>query len=297
MTNLALPARHDQAMRSRIRASLVWRVLAGSRSAQAGALLCLVVLAVAFIGPFVRPFSPTAVVGTPIGGPSGSHWLGTDFLGRDVLSRFLSGGRTLIGVAVAATVLAYCGGITIGLIAGFRRGVVDLVSVALIDVVLAIPPIIVVLASLAALGPHMWLIVVATGGVFMPRVARLVRAMTLDISNEPFVEAAVVRGERLTTILWRDILPNIVLPLSADVGIRLSGSVILVSSLSYLGLGQAPPTPDWGVMISENRGGLTIQPWVVLIPAATVALVAIGVNLLADALARAAGQTVTSRDA
>jgi peptide/nickel transport system permease protein len=283
--------------RARLRGTTAWTVLARSRSAQVGAAILLFVVAVAFIGPFVRPDSPTAIVGAPFQGPSGEHWLGTDFLGRDALSRYLSGGRTLLAVAVCATLLAYAGGIAIGLIAGFRRGLTDLATVAAIDVFLAIPPIIVVLAALAALGPQLWLIVVATGLVFMPRVARLVRTMTLEITTEAFVEAAVARGERMTTILRRDLLPNILLPLSADMGIRLSGAVILVSSLSYLGLGQPPPTPDWGVMISENRAGLTIQPWVVLVPAATIALAAIGVNMLADAFARWAGQSVTSRDA
>jgi peptide/nickel transport system permease protein len=283
--------------RARLRGTTAWAVLARSRSAQAGVALLLLVVALAFAGPLFRPDSPTAIVGAPFQGPSGDHWLGTDFLGRDALSRYLSGGRTLLAVAVSATLLAYAGGIAIGLVAGFRRGLTDLVTVAAVDVCLAIPPIIVVLAALAALGPRLWLIVVATGLVFMPRVARLVRAMTLEITTEAFVEAAVVRGERTATILRRDLLPNILLPLSADIGIRLSGAVILVSSLSYLGLGQPPPTPDWGVMISENRAGLTIQPWVVLMPAATIALAAIAVNMLADAFARVSGQSVTSRDA
>jgi peptide/nickel transport system permease protein len=174
--------------------------------------------------------------------------------------------------------------------------VIDLVTVVTIDLVLAIPPVIVVLALLAAVGPRLWLIIVAIGGVFTPRIARLVRSAALEVSTREFVEAAVARGERMISILYWDVLMNVLLPISADVGIRVSGAIILFSSLSYLGLGQPPPAPDWGVMISENRAGLTIQPWVVVVPAATIALLAVGVNLLADAIARETGRSVVARD-
>lgn len=273
------------------------RACAQSRSAQIGLTLVTIILVLAFVGPLARPSSPTAIVGAPFEGPSSSHWLGTDVLGRDVVSRYLSGGLTLILVAFAATALAYLIGVTIGMIAGFRRDLFDLASVAVIDVVLAVPPIIIVLALLAAVGPKLWLIIVAIGGVFTPRIARIVRSVTIEVSAADFVEAAVARGERLRAILYRDIFRNITLPLSADVGIRISGAIILFSSLSYLGLGQPPPASDWGVMVSENRAGLIIQPWVVLVPAITIAALAVGMNLIADAVARAMGRSIVSRDA
>jgi peptide/nickel transport system permease protein len=261
-----------------------------------GALMALAILGLALIGPFFAPYSPTAIVGAPFQGPSGEHWLGTDVLGRDVLSRYLSGGGTLVMVAFAATGLAYVLGITAGLVAGFRRGMVDVISVATIDLVLAIPPIIVVLVLLAAVGPRLWLIVVGIGGVFTPRIARIVRSVALEVSSQDFVEAALARGERTLSILYRDVFLNALLPISADVGIRLSGAIILFSSLSYLGLGQPPPTPDWGIMISENHAGVIIQPWVVAAPAVTIALLAVGVNLVADGIARTFGRSVVARD-
>jgi peptide/nickel transport system permease protein len=282
----AKPRRRDQ----------LWRMIGGHPSGLIGALLAVTIVVLAFVGPLLAPYSPTEIVGIPYQGPSAGHSLGMDALGRDALSRFLSGGITVVIVAFASTVLAYLCGIAIGLIAGFRRGIIDLVSVISIDLVLAVPPIIVVLVLLAAVGPRLWLIILAIGGVFVPRIARLVRSVAIEISAQDFVEAAVARGERIYSILYHDVFMNALLPISADVGIRLSGAVILFSSLSYLGLGEPPPTPEWGAMISENRAGVTIQPWVVVVPAATIALLAIGVNLLADTIARATGRSVVARD-
>jgi len=279
-----------------INRSIFVRAWRDSHSGRLGPIIATAVLALAFIGPFFAPYSPTAALGPPFQGPSSNHWLGTDALGRDVFSRYLSGGRTLIVVAFASTILAYSFGIPVGMLAGFRRGMLDLISVAMIDLILAIPPIIVVLALLAAVGPRLSLIVVAIGGVFIPRVARLVRSVTLEVSARDFVEAAIARGESLISILYRDIFTNVLLPVSADVGIRLSGAIILFSSLSYLGLGQPPPTPDWGVMISENRAGLTIQPWPLVVPAATIALLAIAINMFVDAIARVMGRSIVARD-
>jgi peptide/nickel transport system permease protein len=268
----------------------------GALSGRVGAALAILILLLACIGPMLSPYSPTAIAGLPFQPPSPQHWMGTDILGRDILSRFMNGGRTLVLVAFSATFLAYVCGISLGLIIGFRRGLVDLVSVVAIDLVLAIPPIIVVLILLAALGPRLWLIIAAIAGVFTPRIARLVRSVALEISAQDYVEAAIARGERTASILFRDVFMNAILPISADVGIRLSGAVILFSSLSYLGLGEPPPAPDWGSMISENRAGMTIQPWAVIAPAATIAMLAVGVNLVADAVARATGRSVVARD-
>jgi peptide/nickel transport system permease protein len=290
------------------RGNVLIRVFLGSFGGRVGAVVAIAILLLALVGQFLAPYSPTAIVGAPFQGPSAQHWLGTDVLGRDGLSRYLSGGRTLVRVALAATTLAYLCGIAVGLVAGFRRGLVDIISVVTIDLILAIPPIIMVLVLLAAVGPRPWLVIVAIGGVFTPRIARLVRSVALEVSAQDFVEAAVAsldishhqdiraRGERMLSILYWDVLMNALLPISADVGIRLAGAIILFSSLSYLGLGEPPPTPDWGAMISENRAGVTIQPWVVVVPAATIALLAVGVNLIADTVARATGRSVVARD-
>jgi peptide/nickel transport system permease protein len=254
-----------------------------------------VILLVAFFGFFFAPHSPTEVVGLPLQKPSAAHWLGTDALGRDVLSRYLDGGRTLVIVAFAATVLAYVVGVSVGMAAGYRESVFDVVSVGLVDLLLAFPPIVFVLVLVAAAGPQLSLVVVAIAATHAPRIFRIVRAVTMELSTQEFIEAAVARGERTRAILRRDVLPNILTPVLADFGLRLTGSVILFSSISYLGLGQPPPNPEWALMISENRVALLTQPWVVVVPAATIALLTIGANLIADGIARSTGRYLTSR--
>jgi peptide/nickel transport system permease protein len=262
-----------------------------------GALLVGMVVAVAVLGPIFSPHLSGDIVGTSYQPPGPGHRLGTDGLGRDVLSRYLNGGRTLLIVAFSATVLAYAIGIAAGLAAGFAKGRSDLVAVWAVDVLLAFPPIVLVLTLIAVAGSSLTVAVLGIAAVHAPRVFRIARSVTLGIATQEYVEAAVARGERFGAVLRREVLPNIWTPVLADFGIRLAGSVILYASLSYLGFGTPPPTPDWASMISDDRLGLTIQPWVVVAPAITIALLAIGVSLLADSIARASGRSLLSRDA
>jgi peptide/nickel transport system permease protein len=277
-----------------------WRLIRNASATASGRVgfgLIALVTVVALIGPLVSPHSPTEVVGAPFQGPEGGHLLGTDFLGRDGLSRFLHGGRTLLLVTVLSTGLAYLLGVTVGMLVGLRRGALDLGAVAVIDVLLSIPPIIFVLVMLGAAGTSVAVATLGIAIVFAPRIARIVRTVALEIATREFVEAAVARGEGVVSILRRDLLPNVGAAVMADLGIRVSGTIILFSSLSYLGLGEAPPAANWGLMISENRIGLITQPTIVIVPAITIALLAIGVNLLADAVARGLGKSVVVRDA
>ncbi len=282
-------------LRRRVGRSLLVRGALGTRVGRAGLVIVAVIFGIALIGPLVSPFTPTEVVGLPFQAPSGAHWLGTDELGRDALTRYLHGGITLVVVAFLATLLAYAVGISIGTAAGYRRGAFDLGTIGVVDLVLAFPPIVFILVLLAAAGPRLSLVVLGIAMTHAPRIIRIVRAVTIETATQEFVEAAVARGESLPSILRRDILANIWTPVMADFGLRLTGSVILFSSLSYLGLGQAPPAADWGLMISENRAGLLVQPWVVVVPAATIALLTIGVNLIADGVARSVGRSLVSR--
>ena len=262
------------------------------RSAQVGlAILGLVVL-IAFIGPFLAPDSPSAIVGAPFQRPSTGALLGTDFLGRDVLSRVLSGGRTLILLALAATAIAYVAGITIGLIAGYKRSIVDPILMRAMDVLLAFPPILFLLVLTAGAGHSRVVLVLGVAAIHVGAIARIVRAATLDVSVRNYVEAAVARGQRTLSILWREILPNIVGPLLADAGVRFTGSVLLLASINFLGLGLQPPVADWALMISENRSGITLEPWVIAVPAILIALVTVAINLVADAVARSFGTSV-----
>jgi peptide/nickel transport system permease protein len=279
----------------RLRDSMVGRGALGSWRARVGLGIVAAIVFGALFGPWLAPGSPYDIVGTPLAKSSSSHLLGLDYLGRDALSRYLHGGRVLVVVAFAATALAYAVGISVGMAAGYRRRGFDVVTVAVVDLFLAFPPIIFVLLLVAAAGPHLSLVVVAIAITHAPRIVRIVRTVTGEIATQEFVEAAVARGESLRAILRRDVFPNILTPVLADFGLRLSGSVILFSSISYLGLGQAPPKSDWALMISENRAGLLVQPWLVIVPAATIALLTIGVNLVADGIARSSGRYVESR--
>ncbi|MBS1843629.1 MAG: ABC transporter permease [Actinobacteria bacterium] len=257
-----------------------------------GVAILLLLVLVAVIGPLVRPHSPDAVIGIPFQPPGGGAPLGTDILGRDVFSRVLSGGWLLLAVAVSSTVVAYLVGGTLGIWAGYRRGrPIDLGTVVVSDTFISIPPIVFALILVAGLGAGAIVVAAAITAVQIPPVIRLVRSFALTVTQTEYVEAAVARGERTPAILRREILPNLWPLIMADFGIRLAYSVILFASLSFLGFGQAPPAADWGLMISENRGGIVIQPWAVLVPVFAIAALAIGTNLAGDAFARSVSRS------
>lgn len=284
-------------LRARVRGSLLARGLRRSRSAQVGLGLMLLMLAVAVVGPLFSPHGATEVIGIPFSPPGRGAPLGTDILGRDALSRFLHGGRLVVVVAFTATGLAYLVGVPLGLASGLRRGPFDAITLTLTDIAVAFPPIIITLLIIAAAGSSTTLAIVAIALVHLPRIVRIVRSVTREVATREYVESAIASGERTAYVLAREILPNVWTPVLADFGLRVTMSIVIYSSLSFLGLGPAPPTADWGLMISENRIGLMRQPWVVLVPAAAIALLAIGVNLIADAVARSAGRSTDVPDA
>jgi ABC-type dipeptide/oligopeptide/nickel transport system permease subunit len=257
-----------------------------------GVTLLVVVLALAFAGPLLAPDAITATVGPPGQTPTSGMLFGTDFLGRDVLSRLLNGGLSVVVFGTAATALAYLGGVTIGLVAGYSKSVIDPILMRTVDVLLSVPALLILLVLVSGLGPHIWVLVAGVALVQLPGVARVVRTATLETSTRAYVEAAVTRGEKLPSLLGREILPNIVPVVLADLGIRFGVSVVLIASMNYLGLGLAPPAADWGLMISENRDYISLNPWSVLAPAIMLALLTISVNLTADAYARSLGRSL-----
>jgi len=246
------------------------------------------VVAVAVIGPLVAPDSPSALQTLPFAKPSGRFLLGADFLGRDVLSRVLAGGWLLLLMAAAATALGIAAGAAAGISAAYLRGRPDGLIMRTVDVILAFPQLVFALLLLSILGPKLWLIVLAVGLTHAPAVARVLRSATLDISERDFVKVAELQGMRPVTIMAREILPSLSTPLMVEAGLRLTYSIIIMAGLAFLGFGQPPPSPSWGTMINENRAGLALNPWAVIIPALLIALLTIGVNLLTDAVGRAA---------
>jgi peptide/nickel transport system permease protein len=259
----------------------------GSMGPRLGALIVLLILAIGIFGPFVAPHDPAELLTTPYAPPGRHTLLGGDYLGRDALSRFLWGGRSIITMSVISMICVYTFGIAIGLATAYRRGVFDGIVTGLLDLALAFPPLIFVLVLISALGSHLWLVVVGVVVIFTPRVARIVRGAALDVVVQEFVEAAVARGERTRAILLREVLPNLWPSMLADFGVRATWTVILIASLGFLGFGQQPPAADWGSLISENRSGLLVEPWPVLAPLCTLALLTVGINLVADGIIRA----------
>lgn len=244
------------------------------------------VLGVALIGPFVTPYNPNETLTPPYQSPSSEYLFGTDFLGRDVLSRVLDGGQTVLLYASIATAAAYALGITVGLVAGYRRGWVDQLMMRTVDVLLAFPSLVFLLLLAAAFGRGIGPVVWATALIQATAIARIVRTAALEQSVRGFVEAAVARGDRTRSVLFREILPNLSGTLSADVGLRFTWSVLLIASVNFLGLGMQPPDPDWGLMVSENRGGISLNALAVLAPAAALGALTISINMVTDALTR-----------
>lgn len=258
---------------------------------QVGAGIVLVVLFVAFVGPTLAPHSVADIVGEPGAKPSGTFWLGTDFLGRDVFSRLLFGGQSVVLLSLAATVLAFLIGATVGLIAGYSRSVVDPILMRLVDVVLSFPPLLFFLIVAASLGQNETVLIIGVAIVEAPGVARIMYSLARDASVRAYVEAAVARGERTASILRREILPNIVGPVIANFGLTLTLSILLVAAVNFLGLGAQPPAANWALMISENRPIVPLNVWATVAPAAMIALLTVGVNLLGDVISQTYGRS------
>ena len=268
-----------------------------SLSGAVGAAIVLFVLAVALLGPYLAPHDPSAPVGANEAAPSSSTLLGTDFLGRDVLSRLMFGGRSVIGLAAAATVLAYLIGLSIGLIAGFSRSVVDPLLMRTVDVMLAFPPLLFVLILITGAGTGIGVLIVGVAVIQAPSISRVVRTATQVVAVRGYVEAAVARGESSFAVVRREVVPNILGPVLVDFGLRFTYSILIIASVNFLGLGLQPPSSDWALMISENRQYISLNPWAVLAPAAMIALLTIGINLMGDAIARSLGRSYVPRTA
>ena len=252
-----------------------------------GVAIVLALVGLTLIGPWFAPHDPTEFVGAPFAGRSSSAHFGTDYLGHDVLTRFLWGGRSILGLAVAATAVGLALGVSVGLVAAYARSSLDDVLMRAMDVILAFPSIVLALVAVATVGAKLWLIVLAVGVTTMPRVARVTRGASVEIVERDFVRAAEAIGVKHRKILFGEILPNITSPLLVEASLRLTYSIGLIAGLSFLKFGVQQPNADWGLMINENRIALTTQPWGVLLPVFAIALLTIGTSLIGDGLSRA----------
>jgi peptide/nickel transport system permease protein len=282
------PPRDDATMARRERV----RVLLHSKSFIAGAIIVGFWVLCALFGKLLvlqDPFASSPL--HALESPSADSWFGTDRLGRDVFSRVIVGARDIMIIAPAATLLGTVLGTALGLITGYFRGTVDDVLSRLIEAVLALPVILVGILALTSLGPSNGTIILVVGFVFAPVIARTVRAAVLSERELEYVSAARLRNEKTPYILFAEILPNVMGPVVVEFTVRLGYAIFVVATLSFLGLGVQPPSPDWGLQVFEHYGLISGGFWwPVLFPAAAIAILVIGVNLIADGLTQAFGR-------
>lgn len=246
------------------------------------AAFCLSCLIAAIAAPWIAPFDEAEMVALPWQAPDAAHWLGTDQLGRDMLSRVIFGARTSIGLSLAITGLAFAVGVSLGLLAVTLGGWADQIISRTIDLFMSLPPLILALLAISVTGTSMLTLTVVAAGLAAMRVFRLTRSLGLDIASRDFVDVARLRGDSTWSIMWQEILPNAMIPLIAEFGLRFVFAFLFVASLSFLGLGVQPPMADWGGMVRENVGAFNYGQFTPLVPAAFIALLAISVNLLGD---------------
>lgn len=281
--NIAAPEDTTAASADSIRRDGLW-ALSRSRTFVIGAAIVLFWIGCALFGGVVVPYDPTEpdILGA-LQPPSPAHWFGTDSLGRDVFSRVIVGSRDILLVAPLATALGTILGAMLGLVAGYFRGIVDDSLSRIIDALLALPIVIIALLALTALGASSFTVVVVIGIVYAPIIARTVRSAVLAERELEYVAAAKLRDESAAHILFVEILPNIASPILVEATVRLGYAIFAVATLSFLGFGIQPPSPDWGLSISQSYGMINGGIWwPVLFNAIAIASLVVGVNLIAD---------------
>jgi peptide/nickel transport system permease protein len=253
--------------------------------ALAGLFLLLLFFLVAPLAPVLSPFSPIEQnISASLTAPGSSYWLGTDKLGRDLFSRMLYGARISVFVGLAVVILAGTFGTLVGLVAGYRRGWLDETMMRVTDIFFAFPGLILAMAIAGALGPSLRNALIAVAVVLWPVYARLVRGQVLVLREREFVQAAQAIGVGHWGIILRHLLPNVLGPLLVQASFDMGATILTVAGLSFIGFGAQPPTPEWGVMISEGRNYITTQWWLTAVPAGAILLFVAAFNLVGDGL-------------
>ena len=263
------------------RSMRLWRTRIGV------ALVGLIVL-ISIIGPYIAPYGPSTPVGVPNANPGGKALLGTDYLGQDVLSRALYGGRSILVMAVLATALGLIAGGAIGLVAAYSRNALDDTLMRAMDVLLALPQIMLALVAVAIIGPRAWVIVVAIALTTVPRIARVARGAAQPVVERDFIAASEAMGVPRWRILSGELLPNCLGPLMVEASLRLTYSIGRIAALAFLGLSPNPNGANWGTMIQQNQIVLAVQPWGAAAPIIAIALLTMGTGLIGDGIARTA---------
>lgn len=262
-----------------------WRLLAGNPVTVVSAVVLAAVVVVALTASWITPYGVNDVdVPQALRPPSGTHWLGTDELGRDVFSRVLVAVQASMKVAVVSVAFAAVVGVTLGVLAGYRGGWLDTVVMRSVDVLFAFPVLLLALAIVAILGPGLGTTIVAIGVVYTPIFARVARASTLSVRTEPYVVVSRTIGTGSGFILTRHILPNITGPLIVQTSVSLAFAILSEAALSFLGLGLQPPQPSLGRMIFDSQGFVTLAWWMAVFPGAAIFVIVLAFNLVGDGL-------------
>ena len=274
---------------SRRRLPRWWRWVAGirrSKPAAVGVAIVLLWLVLAALAPWLAPYGPNASDLGALAHPTSSraHWLGTDHLGRDILSRILWGARPVLVIAPLAVLGATVLGSLLGLAAGYKRGWIDLVVTRACDITLSFPVIILYMIILTHFGSSAWNIIGVLTLTKAPIIARIVRGLTLELREREYVTAAKMRGESSLYIMLVEILPNARGPLIVDMCLRTGYNIIIIGVLGFLGIGLPPPDPDWGGMVKDTYGMMMVWPHMALFPCAAISSLVVGFNLLAVGL-------------
>ena len=249
-----------------------------------GGILCMLLL-VALLAPVLAPYDPLAQdLYQRLQPPSIDHWFGTDDFGRDILSRIVYGSRISLRIGLIAISLALTGGTLLGLVAGYRGGMVDMLIMRLMDLMLAFPSILLAIAIVAVIGPGIENAILAVSIVLVPQFARLVRSSVLTVREATYVEAARALGATESRLLFYSILPNCTAPLIVQTTLGMGTAILDAAGLSFLGMGAQPPVPEWGAMLSGGRELLLRAPWVMTFPGLAIFTVVLGLNLFGDGL-------------
>jgi peptide/nickel transport system permease protein len=249
------------------------------------AAIVLAFVAIAVLAPVIAPYDPLAQSYLRINAyPSAEHWLGTDQFGRDILSRLLYGARNSLLFGLISPAIAAVVGTALGVAAGFFGGAVDRVVSRLIDTLLAFPELLLAIMVAAVLGGGFWNVVMVIAVAFVPGFARVARASTLAVKQEPYIEAAVAVGLGTPKTIWRHVLPNISAPIVVLATLWVASAIRLEASLSFLGIGTRPPAPSWGNIIRDGLGNIFGSPWPIVGAGAAITVVVLAFNLLGDAL-------------
>jgi len=256
------------------------------RRTKIGLTVLLVIMTFAIVGPFLAPHTQTEFIDMPNSLDIPGALFGTDYLGQDVWSRFLIGGRSILLLSLGATSLGLAAGISLGLIAALFKGRIDELIMRIFDVILSFPQILLALLLVSMFDASPWLTILSVGLSTTPRVGRVIRGAALSVVERDFVHAAAALGESRFRILFFEVLPNVTGPLLVEANLRFTYSIATIASLAFLGFAPDPTAANWGTMIQENSAVIVVQPWGAMLPVIAIALLTIGTGLFGDGLSR-----------